>query len=315
MQMNKENLNDLYTIKKLPIYKIVEILNKSNIYHWLKKFEIPVSTRKKYFKPSESERRFILENYTEKGSKFCAEKLNISLSCIGHIARKLKIKCFEHKIWSKMDEQFLLDNFSELGRKKCAIALNRSETCIGARAKELNLKKKIIIPSKTHRRCCRCKIEKDFSSYFARNSDKKFGITYCCKKCISETSLKKKMKDPQMDWSKRTHCSHKGRFNSINFTVEELYFIAKNSKNCSFCGNDFCWTNTKPLPNSPSLDRLDNNEDLTLDNISIICRKCNTTKLDRSLEEFRDYIIKILPTITNLINQRSTKFTETSSKL
>jgi hypothetical protein len=40
---------------------------------------------------------------------------------------------------------------------------------------------------------------------------------------------------------------------------------------------------------SPSVDRLSNSDILTVNNIQIICRRCNTTKLDRTMEEFVDY--------------------------
>jgi hypothetical protein len=41
--------------------------------------------------------------------------------------------------------------------------------------------------------------------------------------------------------------------------------------------------------NSPSLDRLDNEDVIRKDNILILCYKCDATKRDRTMEEFLSY--------------------------
>jgi 5-methylcytosine-specific restriction endonuclease McrA len=62
------------------------------------------------------------------------------------------------------------------------------------------------------------------------------------------------------------------------------------STHCSICG---CELNhelgTGYSSNSPSMDRIDNEDEIRYDNIWIVCRKCNSTKSDRTMKEFYDY--------------------------
>jgi hypothetical protein len=44
-----------------------------------------------------------------------------------------------------------------------------------------------------------------------------------------------------------------------------------------------------PKTNHPILDRINNETVLRLDNVEIICWKCNSTKLNRTKEEFYEY--------------------------
>ena len=45
---------------------------------------------------------------------------------------------------------------------------------------------------------------------------------------------------------------------------------------------------------SISLDRINNEKELTINNIQFICRRCNATKSDRSLEEMDIWVEKYI---------------------
>jgi hypothetical protein len=57
-------------------------------------------------------------------------------------------------------------------------------------------------------------------------------------------------------------------------------------------------TNGIPHPNSPTIDRIDNNKGYTPDNIIVVSRRANVLKNDASMEELRK-IISFYDNITN----------------
>ena len=56
-------------------------------------------------------------------------------------------------------------------------------------------------------------------------------------------------------------------------------------------------------PNSPTLDRINNENVITNENIWIICSRCNATKLDRTLSEFIDYCQYIIDNKKQLLEE------------
>lgn len=75
-------------------------------------------------------------------------------------------------------------------------------------------------------------------------------------------------------------------------TSEELYRLACKTDQCYICGRRLNWqlgNKGKGKPDSPTLDRLNNENVLTRDNVVILCYSCNATKRDRSLLEFVEY--------------------------
>ena len=75
-------------------------------------------------------------------------------------------------------------------------------------------------------------------------------------------------------------------------TPFELYELASRVDACVFCGCQLDWqlgSKGSMKNNSPTLDRIDNEDVIRRDNILIICYRCNATKRDRTLKEFIDY--------------------------
>jgi hypothetical protein len=97
-------------------------------------------------------------------------------------------------------------------------------------------------------------------------------------------------------WATDTISNHRSRGIKVEVTIPFLKELAGNTPNCMLCGIEFHWFNRngKIAPDSPTLDRVDNEKIITESNIMIICRKCNTTKQDRTFNEFVEYCRMII---------------------
>jgi len=73
-----------------------------------------------------------------------------------------------------------------------------------------------------------------------------------------------------------------------------LILIAKQSKYCPICNCKLNWKHGTKLNNyTPTLDRIDNDKTLILNNIQIICWRCNRAKGMMSMKEFINYCKQI----------------------
>lgn len=155
--------------------------------------------------------------------------------------------------------------------------------------------------------CSECKQEKSLKE-FTKDLKGKNNLCYWCKDCLKKyrkehkeeikilnTSWYQKMriKYPHKMWVKYTIIDHRRKGYTVNIKNEELVEVAKKTTHCPICNNPLNWDyktkNGKTQPNSPNLDRTNNGKILTLKNTQIICRKCNSTKLDRTMKEFINY--------------------------
>ncbi len=157
------------------------------------------------------------------------------------------------------------------------------------------------------KQCSKCKEFKKVEE-FHRDSCKSDGLYSQCKECAVGSAKRWytnnrewkcvsvrqwRVNNPKRYWAKATLDNHRRKGFEVNITIDALTDLAKNTKTCSLCGCELNWSygtkNGHSQPNSPSLDRIDNTNTLTLDNIQIICNRCNATKFDRSMKEFVDY--------------------------
>ncbi|MFA5379641.1 MAG: hypothetical protein WC455_28040 [Dehalococcoidia bacterium] len=92
-------------------------------------------------------------------------------------------------------------------------------------------------------------------------------------------------------WATRTRLMHRTNGFLVNITLDEIHEMAENIENCPICGRELRWLSghKKVNGNSPTLDRIHNQNEMNADNVWIICHRCNTTKGDRSMEEFVEY--------------------------
>ena len=110
-------------------------------------------------------------------------------------------------------------------------------------------------------------------------------------RCL-ENKRRWRANNPERRWAINTLSFHRQRGFEVNITLDALTELAKNTEECPLCGRELDWsfyTKGHLQPNSPSLDRINNGDALTSENVWIICQECNRTKSDRTLMEFARY--------------------------
>jgi hypothetical protein len=116
---------------------------------------------------------------------------------------------------------------------------------------------------------------------------------------ISSYRRKYVEKYPFKKWVSGTINSHRKREYIIEVIQEELEAYASIVTNCELCGCELNWNKRRkgkygPRMNSPTLDRINNEDTISMSNIMIVCLRCNMTKSDRSLKDFVLYCKKII---------------------
>ena len=161
------------------------------------------------------------------------------------------------------------------------------------------------------KRCSKCRKllpETDFY-YSRRNKDHLYGM---CKICQSEYGKnykytrhyrrKWKQKSYYERWARSILTTHKAKGYIINTTWQQLMKHAQTINHCPLCGCKLNWERScfgaKQGPtgehNTPSLDRINNDNIIDLKHCWIICWKCNTIKLNRPLMDFLDFCKTVL---------------------
>lgn len=162
------------------------------------------------------------------------------------------------------------------------------------------------------KKCYYCKEVLPLENFGIDNSRKDGRISHC-KKChrvldkLNRERIKKEdpgyfvrrtrayaNKTPRWRWCSNTIAGHRRSGYVVNIKPSELRNLALKIDFCPLCNTELLWDNKGFIkPNSPSLDRKENTKTLNLQNVWIICHKCNATKQDRSLNQFVDYCVKI----------------------
>jgi hypothetical protein len=174
------------------------------------------------------------------------------------------------------------------------------------------------------KRCPKCKKNKTLSEFFNKKSSYD-GLDYKCKVCsrqackryndseegkrkskqwkdsdkgkrsvreyrksnrYKETRMKHRNKYPYRHWAANTLSQHRIRGNEIKITTDELEILASKTTHCKFCDRKLSWGFGNGLTAaSPTLDRINNGNTLSADSIQILCRNCNASKQDKTMEE------------------------------
>ena len=162
-------------------------------------------------------------------------------------------------------------------------------------------------PCKLTEKCCLKCGEVKLMDEFTNDRLSKDGKSNICKQCnkVYNDSHKEKKKQHKRDnrkryWSSITLRQHKAKGNIINVSTDFVEQLANNALLCPICKCKLDWIGGNGLNKcSPTLDRIDNENELREDNIWIICHKCNATKRDRTMQEFIDYCKMIIETFHN----------------
>jgi 5-methylcytosine-specific restriction endonuclease McrA len=105
------------------------------------------------------------------------------------------------------------------------------------------------------------------------------------------------------DWRKDNHLrnlvgsvlsNHKAMGYSVEVSIEDVMEMYVSTTHCKYCGVEMTHGNGKATKTSKSLDRTNNETVMRKDNIQVICRRCNTTKGDRSHADLIAYARKLL---------------------
>jgi len=97
-------------------------------------------------------------------------------------------------------------------------------------------------------------------------------------------------KNPYRIWVITTLSNHRKKGCKINISTDDLEKLAKTTKKCIYCNKKLIFQYGKGLNrNTPSLDRINNGNEINLNNIQIICHECNSTKRGRTHKEFVEY--------------------------
>lgn len=93
---------------------------------------------------------------------------------------------------------------------------------------------------------------------------------------------------PFRRWAQVTIHSHRKRGFEVNITIPSLANKAKITTHCLYCGStlDFNRYIDKKSYNRPTLDRINNENIMTLENTQIICLTCNLAKGQMTHNEF-----------------------------
>jgi len=94
---------------------------------------------------TKEEDQFLIENYSDKGSKYCAEKLSRSRSsitqrCNNHLKLTSKIKGRGGLEWTKEELEVLVNSYPEIGAIACAELLKRTYNSVKLKANSMGLK-------------------------------------------------------------------------------------------------------------------------------------------------------------------------------
>ena len=152
------------------------------------------------------------------------------------------------------------------------------------------------------------KEKKSKREYYIKNSElirKRSSNWYINNIEIARKKSNKRYRDnPERHWSVTNLNRHKSRGYIIQITSDELFekLVVENKK-CQICGCDLNFyagtKEGKSKPDSPTLDRMNNENEIRKDNILILCFKCNSMKQDLTLEEYAIHCEKFIKKYEN----------------
>lgn len=206
--------------------------------------------------------------------------------------------------WTEYERRFLNEKYHLNSNKELSKILNRTTRSIQMYANSVLKLQKYPSPKSGFLFCSTCKKEK-LDSEFHKNSNSQFsgrGRVYSCKKCTQINLKKVKEKQPLIVWSRRTIENHKKKY-KVLINKNELAKLAASTSLCSFCHSPISYKNEKIKNNSATIDRLDNEDILSLQNTTICCYQCNSTKRNRTIKEFVDYMEITLPIVRSFLSE------------
>lgn len=195
------------------------------------------------------------------------------------------------KNYSKEEINFLIENYPKYGCKYCAEKLGRHYRSVQTKANLLKIYKLFYECSSGYKKCCRCLQELKIENFSKCKRDQYQSFCKICKREYKRDYINKFRKTEEG----RKKLTIDNLFNNAKMRAKERKleididkeFIKNNlGEFCPVLGVKYEYANNNPsCPNSPSLDRFDNNKGYTKDNVKIISLRANKLKNDASKEE------------------------------
>jgi hypothetical protein len=198
---------------------------------------------------------------------------------------------------------------------KCKILQNKtffnihSSWCVNCRRKYIqnkynHLPKFIPIVTETHKQCSECK-QLLILSNFSKSKRGRLGLSSYCKPCSSKKQLKRvskedrrkqtqKYRDNNREWWRSLHRinqfnrTNKIKLVSDNTVTQEFIKQIYSIENCYYC-NQFVLKKFRTLEHKQPLNKGGLHSS---NNITMCCSQCNSSKKDKTEEEFKQYKIK-----------------------
>ena len=168
---------------------------------------------------------------------------------------------------------------------------------VNARCKKYRLdnSEKCKATAEKYRQDNREKLKASSNKYYHDNTEKCSASTKKYRQAnfgkIKARKKRWRLANPRRWWSKQTLCAHRTKLGcKVVITLDEMHARAEATDYCEHCK---CLLDYGPKDrtggqaNSPSLDRKVAGSDiLSMDDVWILCHKCNSTKGKRSMDEF-----------------------------
>jgi hypothetical protein len=229
-------------------------------------------------------------------------------------------KCNECKQVLDASEFYVITKVGRIGLSACCKPCHKKRNLV---IRDRIAAKQKVIPEVS--RCTKCGDVKD-TTCFNRDNNKINGLTSWCKDCIrvhretvivarrahdreyyashrdrwvvyqtnhaahiKTTQRTQKSKNRRRYWTHNTIKSHAQRGFKIVITTDDLHKLALDTDNCPMCGVSLKWETGKLCDASPTLDRINNGDEIRLDNVWILCHRCNGVKRDLPMWKFVDF--------------------------
>lgn len=155
------------------------------------------------------------------------------------------------------------------------------------------LAEQLSLASQGKKKCSKCGMVKQLSEFFKRKANRD-GLDGFCKSCQQEKNTRWEKQNPVKTQTMYMICAARTRAKSkgMEFNIDVDYVRSLVTSNCPVFGVPLEWSccremKAKPLPNSPSLDRIDNNKGYVRGNVWIISHRANAVKNSASLDEIK----------------------------
>jgi hypothetical protein len=146
--------------------------------------------------------------------------------------------------------------------------------------------------------CTRCKKVLPFSKYnkhkWSKYPPSHRPVLPQCKECTQDSQFEARMKDMRLNKYKQYKSLMRADGNDCDMTYEEFLEVWPKDNKCPVLGHELRmfpveqrgqWTGGRHYPYTPTIDHIDPRQDLSKDNMWVICWRANEIKSDMIIPE------------------------------